>query len=453
MELYKQDLGKVCLTMNGEFDPTISYEELCCVYVEDDSTLRSFISRKPVPAGTDIYNREYWQPICYGGGSPTPSQYYTLKVITTPSDATVLINGVAQKEITDKAGTVVNIEVSRDGYKTYTSSKTLTHDETLRVTLEKEAVETFTLYVDTVTPSNAVVKLNGTITKQLTVTKGTIVNIEANASGYKPYTSSVTVTSDKHINIILEKIAVVYNTLTINPTPSDSTVIINNVSFIGFVSKNYPKGTTINWSVLKDGYITKSDNFVLNEDRTINVVLEEIIPDKFTYKVNPTPIDATVEINGIEQKQITVAAGTSINVKVSKRGYITQTFVRTITKETVENIQLLVDTYKLVVKANPSDAVIKIDGVIQSNKSFDFLNTSDNTIKGTVEVSKDGYDTVNQEYTITYGGVKETTVEISLVSNYINIIPTILIFDSASTTPQNVIVDSSDSWTINKIKI
>lgn len=447
MELDKQDLGKVCLTMNGEFNPTISYEELCCVYVEDGSALRSFISRKPVPAGTDIYDREYWQPVCYGGGSPTPSQYYTLKVITIPSDATILINGVAQKEITAKAGTVISVEVSRAGYKTYITYKTLTYNETLRVTLEKEDVETFTLYVDTVTPSNAVVKLNGSITKQLTVAKGTVVKVEANASGYKPYTNNITVTSDRHIDIVLEEIVVVYNTLTINPTPLDSTVIINSVSSVGSVSKNYPKGTIINWSVLKDGYITKSDNFVLNEDKTINVVLEEIVPDKFTYKVNPTPIDATVEINGIEQKQITVTAGTSINVKVFKRGYITQTFVRTITKETVENIQLLVDTYKLVVKANPSDAVIKIDGVIQSNKSFDFLNTSDNTIKGTIEVSKDGYDTVNQEYTITYGGVKETTVEISLGSNYINITPTILIFDSASTTPQNVIVDSSDSWT------
>ena len=447
MELDKQDLGKVCLTMNGEFNPTISYEELCCVYVEDDSALRSFISRKPVPAGTDIYNREYWQPVCYGGGSPTPSKYYTLKIITIPSDATVLINGVAQKEITAKTGTVVSVEVSRAGYKTYTAYKTLTYNETLRVTLEKEAVETFTLYVDTVTPSNAVVKLNGSIKKQITVTRGTVVKVEANASGYKPYTNNITVTSDRHIDIVLEEIVVVYNTLTINPTPSDSTVIINNVSSIGSVSKNYPKGTTINWSVLKDGYITKSNNFVLNEDRTINVVLEEIVPDEFTYKVNPTPSDATVEINGIKQKQITVAAGTSINVKVSKRGYITQTFVRTITKETVENIQLLVDTYKLIVRANPSDAVIKIDGVVQSSKSFDFLNTSDNTIKGTIEVSKDGYDTVSQEYTITYGGVKETTVEISLGSNYINITPTILIFDSASTTPQNVIVDSSDSWT------
>ena len=447
MELDKQDLGKVCLTMNGEFNPTISYEELCCVYVEDDSALRSFISRKPVPAGTDIYNREYWQPVCYGGGSPTPSQYYTLKIITIPSDATVLINGVAKKEITAKAGTVVSVEVSRAGYKTYTAYKTLTYNETLRVTLEKEAVETFTLYVDTVTPSNAVVKLNGSIKKQITVTRGTVVKVEANASGYKPYTNNITVTSDRHIDIVLEEIVVVYNTLTINPTPSDSTVIINNVSSIGSVSKNYPKGTTINWSVLKDGYITKSNNFVLNEDRTINVVLEEIVPDEFTYRVNPTPIDATVEINGIKQKQITVAAGTSINVKVSKRGYITQTFVRTITKETVENIQLLVDTYKLIVRANPSDAIIKIDGVVQSSKSFDFLNTSDNTIKGTIEVSKDGYDTVRQEYIITYGGVKETTVEISLGSNYINITPTILIFDSASTTPQNVIVDSSDSWT------
>lgn len=446
MELDKQDLGKVCLTMNGEFNPTISYEELCCVYVEDNSSLRSFISRKPVPAGTDIYNREYWQPICYGGGSPTPSEYYTLTIVPIPSDATVLINGVAQKQITAKAGTTVSVEVSRAGYKTYTTYKTLTYNETLKITLEKEAIETFTLYVDTVTPANAVVKLNGTNTRQLTVTKGTVVQIEATASGYKPYTSSITVNSDRHIDIVLEEIVVIYKTLTINPTPTDATVIINNVSTKGSTTKNYPQGTTINWSVLKDGYVTKSDNFVLNEDKTINVVLEEIVPDKFTYKVNVNPSDAIVKLNGTEQKQITVDAGSSINVEISRRGYVLQKFIRTITKDTTENVNLVIENYKLIVKATPSDATIKIDGVIQSTKSFDFTNTSENTITGTIEVSKDGYDTVTQDYTITYGGVKEITVEISLGSNYINITPTILIFDTGSTTPQNIVVDSSDSW-------
>lgn len=447
MELDKQDLGKVCLTMNGEFNPTISYEELCCVYVEDGSALRSFISRKPVPAGTDIYNREYWQPVCYGGGSPTPSEYYTLNVVPIPSDATVLINGVAQKQITAKAGTVVSVEVSRAGYKTYSTYKTLTYNETLKVTLEKEAVETFTLYVDTISPSNAVVKLNGTITKQITVTKGTVVQVEANASGYKPYTSSITVNSDRHIDIVLEEIVVIYKTLTINPTPSDATVIINSVSSKGVTSKNYPQGTIINWSVLKDGYITKSDNFVLNDDKTINVILEEIVPDKFTYKININPNDAVVKLNGIEQKQITVDSGTSVNVEISRRGYVTQKFVRTITKDTIEDISLIVETYKLNVKAIPSDATIKIDGVIQSTKSFDFINNSNNTITGTIEVSKDGFDTVTQNYTITYGGVKDITVEISLGSNYINVTPTILIFDTGSETPQNIVVDSSDSWT------
>ena len=446
MELDKQDLGKVCLTMNGEFNPTISYEELCCVYVEDNSSLRSFISRKPVPAGTDIYNREYWQPVCYGGGSPIPSEYYTLTIVPIPSDATVLINGVAQKQITAKAGTTVSVEVSRAGYKTYSTYKTLTYNETLKVTLEKEAVETFTLYVDTITPINAIVKLNGTTTRQLTVTKGTVVQIEATASGYKPYTSSITVNSDRHIDIVLEEIVVIYKTLTINPTPTDATVIINNVSTKGSTTKNYPQGTTINWSVLKDGYVTKSDNFVLNEDKTIDVVLEEVVPDKFTYRVNVNPSDAIVKLNGIEQKQITVDAGSSINVEISRRGYITQKFVRTITKDTTEDINLVIENYKLIIKATPSDATIKIDGVIQSTKSFDFTNTSENTITGTIEVSKDGYDTVTQDYTITYGGVKEITVEISLGSNYINITPTILIFDTGSTTPQNIVVDSSDSW-------
>lgn len=72
MEFDRQDLGKVTLTMNSKFNPTIDYEELCCVYVESGSTIKSYISKQPVPAGISINNTDYWQPIAYmrdsGGG-------------------------------------------------------------------------------------------------------------------------------------------------------------------------------------------------------------------------------------------------------------------------------------------------------------------------------------------------------------------------------------------------
>lgn len=59
METYKNKLGKVSVTVDKDYwSIDKEYDKL--VIVERQGTGTTFISRKPVPKGTSILNREYW---------------------------------------------------------------------------------------------------------------------------------------------------------------------------------------------------------------------------------------------------------------------------------------------------------------------------------------------------------------------------------------------------------
>ena len=60
MKTIKQYLGKVSVTCNGTWDINRQYDRLCLV---NDGFFASYISRVPVPAGTSLENRDYWQPV------------------------------------------------------------------------------------------------------------------------------------------------------------------------------------------------------------------------------------------------------------------------------------------------------------------------------------------------------------------------------------------------------
>ena len=60
MKTIKQYLGKVSITCNGIWDINRQYDRLCLV---NDGFFASYISRVPVPAGTPLENRDYWQPV------------------------------------------------------------------------------------------------------------------------------------------------------------------------------------------------------------------------------------------------------------------------------------------------------------------------------------------------------------------------------------------------------
>lgn len=61
MELVKEDLGKVAITVEKDYwDITKAYDRL--VIVEVKSQYKTYISRQPVPTGVAISNRDYWIP-------------------------------------------------------------------------------------------------------------------------------------------------------------------------------------------------------------------------------------------------------------------------------------------------------------------------------------------------------------------------------------------------------
>lgn len=65
MQQYKKILGKVMMTAEGTYDSTKEYDPISLI--TDEETGKSYISRKEVPAGTQINNREYWQPVASSG--------------------------------------------------------------------------------------------------------------------------------------------------------------------------------------------------------------------------------------------------------------------------------------------------------------------------------------------------------------------------------------------------
>lgn len=74
MKLKTQELGKVSITVEEDYhDSTKAYDRL--VVVEDELTIATYISRKAVPAGIALSNREYW--ICLGRIDTNAVQYIT----------------------------------------------------------------------------------------------------------------------------------------------------------------------------------------------------------------------------------------------------------------------------------------------------------------------------------------------------------------------------------------
>lgn len=67
LEQFKRNLGKVVMTTEGAHDRFKAYDPLCLVYDED--TLVAYISKKCVPVGVEITNRNYWQPMNVSGYS------------------------------------------------------------------------------------------------------------------------------------------------------------------------------------------------------------------------------------------------------------------------------------------------------------------------------------------------------------------------------------------------
>jgi hypothetical protein len=201
------------------------------------------------------------------------------------------------------------------------------------------------------------------------VVRDSAVSYTISSEGFEDITGSL-VASGVNVEILLPRFAVaspapepVMYTITINPTPSDAEVKLNGVVQS---SISVESGSSVSYEVSKDGYTPKSGSVVADSTKTVDVVLEEVPVAKVTITINPTPADATVKLNNVEQKSIEVDKGSQVTYEVSKTDYVTKS--ATVTVSATQTIDVVLDAVSAA-ESDPEVASLDPDVVDASTHS------------------------------------------------------------------------------------
>lgn len=180
-------------------------------------------------------------------------------------------------------------------------------------------------------PTDATVIINGVEQDVCYCGYADEVEYTVMADGYKTKSGRVTLSEDLTMSVTLVSTEDFY-TVTINPTPADAKVVIN-----GLVTNTFTKGkgSTIKWSVAKDGLISKSGTFVLANDVTMDVELLA------SFSIVPNPADSVVIINGIQRNNIEVAVGTNVEWSVSHPEFETQSGSEIINETVIKSVSIV----------------------------------------------------------------------------------------------------------------
>ena len=277
---------------------------------------------------------------------------HTLTVEATPVDALISLTAPGYTQAANTISvpweTDVDWTVSRAHYTTQSGTKTVTLDETMTVDLVPES---YTINI-TPTPSDAIVMINNLQRTSATFTYNTEVTWSVSKTDYVTQGNTFYIDENTNLNIDLHKIQY---TVTIIPTPSDATVIINGIER---TSATLDIGTTVTYSVTKPGYASAEDTFTLTNNIDIEIELDPIV----RLTINPTPSDATITLTAEYGEQvdnyIEVPANDPITWSVSKADYVTQDGTTTITADTTWNITLRRTTYKFEIVPTPQNATV-----------------------------------------------------------------------------------------------
>lgn len=179
---------------------------------------------------------------------------------------------------------------------------------------------------------------------EVLVVRDSTVSYTISSEGFENITGSLVV-SEANVEVQLSRFVAavpapepVMYTITINPTLSDAEVKLNEVVQS---SISVESGSSVSYEVSKTGYTPKSGSVVADSTKTVDVTLEAIPVEKVTITINPTPADATVKLNGVEQKSIEVDKGTEVSYEVSKADYVTKS--DTVTASSTQTIDVTLD--------------------------------------------------------------------------------------------------------------
>ena len=217
-------------------------------------------------------------------------QNYTLTINTTPADATVTFSTgvVSGHTCTVPYDTTVSYTISKTNYVTsQTQTVTVTQDQTINAPALVPDMATLIIETD---PFDATVNFStGTVEgHSCTVQKGTTVSYNISKTGYiTSQTYTKTVTQDETVTapaLVPDTV-----TLTINPTPSDATVTFSTGTVSGKTC-TVQTGTSVTYTVSKNGYTSQSDTVTVNSNQTINVT---ITTDCYVPEVNEVVVNLT----------------------------------------------------------------------------------------------------------------------------------------------------------------
>ena len=144
---------------------------------------------------------------------------YILNINVTPSDATVIINGVERTSFTGTSGVMVNYSINKSGYDNVNESIILSKDIDIDVELTLTDSYTITIIPG---PVDSKVMLNDKERSKIKLPIGETAYWEVSKDGYVTEIGSTVVDMDKSIQVNLSK----EMTVTFEALPDDAEIIL-----------------------------------------------------------------------------------------------------------------------------------------------------------------------------------------------------------------------------------
>jgi len=194
------------------------------------------------------------------------------------------------------------------------------------------------------------------------------------AEGYGVKIGSGTITQNTTIDVELEESVTQYTFTITNEQGATISIKAGSetpVTGTGEVSVTAVEGTTIEWSVTKEGYNTQSDTILLSEDKDLEVTL---VADKtITITAYPSNANITLVINGTDtytgQSSVSaiVQSGDTYTYTVSLNDYSTDTGDGTIGNDNVSISVTLQQTSASVANVSTENLTDSVTSLFRYN--------------------------------------------------------------------------------------
>lgn len=245
MDTQKEKLGKVSITVEKDYwDIKKVYKKL--TIVERQSTGTTYLSRKPVPAGTSINNRKYW--IKFSKWSDIP---YEITQEFGDSNELVISQKVITKKIDDLQNQINNLHPGVIGVGIIANPNIIYDDSSNNVTItakmnDNSIADKIEIKIgDTIIGSENNVSelvitqiLNGTTTiKAYAIQGGFDYNASTKVTGTKPYYIG---SGTEYNNVVNDSCK---QSIKASPSGTYNVIVNNNRDYIWFV---IPNSMTIN---------------------------------------------------------------------------------------------------------------------------------------------------------------------------------------------------------------